>query len=127
MWTDSLLHEADAFTEELQSVSTGSWNVTPVDEDEVEQAASAMKSGQACGRDGVPPEVVKKFSCLVGLLALLFTVMVRHAVYPASWGIALIRSLVKTGKPKHLASSLRGIRLRNAFACCFGRVLDSRA
>ena len=48
-------------------------------------------------------------------------------VYPVTWGFALVRAILKPGKPIHEASSLRGIRLLSAFASWFGRVFDRRA
>eukprot|EP00973_Karenia_brevis_P014704 2006772-Karenia_brevis.AAC.1 len=42
------------------------------------------------------------------------------------WGTGLIRSLLKPGKPPHLATSLRGIRLLSRYAAWFSQVLDQR-
>eukprot|EP00973_Karenia_brevis_P087679 12159904-Karenia_brevis.AAC.1 len=52
--------------------------------------------------------------------------MLSMCVYPTSWGVALIRAILKPGKPKDDVSSLRGIRLLGSLASWFGRVLDKR-
>jgi len=59
--------------------------------------------------------------------AVFFSVMMMYGVYPAQWGVALVRALLKQGKPKHLASSFRGTRLLTSLASWFGRVFDERA
>ena len=46
-------------------------------------------------------------------------------MYPSAWGLALIRSFVKAGKPFDSVSSLRGTRLLCSMAIWFGRVLDA--
>eukprot|EP00973_Karenia_brevis_P006185 842674-Karenia_brevis.AAC.1 len=48
------------------------------------------------------------------------------AVYPTQWGVALIKSMVKPGKPADATTSLRGIRLLSRMSSWFGRVLDNR-
>ena len=58
---------------------------------------------------------------------LLFSVMLRYGVYPLCWGSALVRAILKPGKPKDSTSSLRGIRLISAFASWFGRLFDKRS
>jgi hypothetical protein len=58
---------------------------------------------------------------------LLFSIMLRFGIYPLSWGCALVRAILKPGKPKKEASSLRGIRLISIFASWFGRIFDRRA
>ena len=53
--------------------------------------------------------------------------MLRFLVYPKALGLALIRSMLKPGKPPALTSSLRGIRLLNSLAAWFSQLLDQRA
>jgi hypothetical protein len=60
-------------------------------------------------------------------MQLLFSVIIKYGVYPLDWGVALLRALLKPGKPKDQPSSLRGIRLVNGMASWFGRVYDNRA
>ena len=59
-------------------------------------------------------------------MTLMFSVMTRFAVYPQALGVALIKSLLKPNKPKHLPSSLRGIRLLSSFDQWFGLLVDQR-
>ena len=56
-----------------------------------------------------------------------FSIMRRSAVYTHTLGIALIRTLVKPGKPSALVTSLRGIRLLCSTAAWFGQLINQRA
>ncbi len=98
----------------------------PCTEHEIETAALQGKSGRSPGHDGIPGDTVIGLPCLLPELCLIFTVMFRSCVYPTLWGIGLVRSLLKPGKPASSPSSLRGLRLLRSFASLFGRVLDKR-
>eukprot|EP00973_Karenia_brevis_P016439 2251762-Karenia_brevis.AAC.1 len=60
------------------------------------------------------------------MMQALLSIMMLTCVYPTSWGIALIRAMIKPGKPKDDVKSLRGIRLLCSMASWFGRVIDQR-
>eukprot|EP00973_Karenia_brevis_P062750 8725160-Karenia_brevis.AAC.1 len=57
-----------------------------------------------------------KIHCLQPLIILLFSVMLRAAVYPVAWGRALIISFLKPGKDAENMNGYRGIRLVSRFA-----------
>ena len=60
------------------------------------------------------------------MLTLIFSVMLRSCAFPTSWGLGIIRSLLKPGKLADSPSSLRGLRLLCSSASLFGRILDKR-
>eukprot|EP00973_Karenia_brevis_P044634 6181823-Karenia_brevis.AAC.1 len=92
----------------------------------MESSREKLRLGRAPGKDGIPTEIIKGLPCLLHVMQLLFTVMLTHAVYPTQWGIALVISLLKSGKtPKDMAN-YRGIRLISRFATWFGNLLDNR-
>ena len=64
--------------------------------------------------------------CLVLVISLLFSCILRSAVYPAQWGIELIFALMKPGKPPYLVTSMRGIRLLGRASAWLSQVLDRR-
>ena len=45
--------------------------------EEVWDAASSMKAGKAPGIDGIPPDVIKRMTCLTQMFAVLFSVMLQ--------------------------------------------------
>lgn len=95
--------------------------------EEISAARDRLRSGRAPGADGIPAEVIKRLSAIIAPITLLFTLMLRSATYPRSMGIALIRSLIKPGKPPGMVTSLRGIRLLCSMAAWFSHILDQRA
>ena len=86
-----------------------------------------MKPGKAAGEDGIPSDVIRNLPMLTLIMQSLFTIMLTHGVYPFAWGSALLRALLKPGKPKDETTSLRGLRLASSMASWFGRVFDRRA
>lgn len=55
--------------------------------------------------------------------------IILHSVtscYPTCWGVGLVVSLLRPGKPADKVTSLRGIRLLSRFAAWFGQVLGQR-
>ena len=95
--------------------------------EETDAARKRLRPGRAPGADGIPAEVIRHLSGLLVPMTLLFTVMLRSAVYPRALGVALIRSLVKPGKPAERVTSPRGIRLLCSTAAWLGQLLDQRA
>eukprot|EP00973_Karenia_brevis_P054323 7547789-Karenia_brevis.AAC.1 len=93
---------------------------------EVAEAANYIKTGRSAGHDGIPSDIIRECKPLFMSVYLIFNMMLRSCVYPSQWGIALIRSLLKPGKPPDKTASLRGIRLLCSLASWFGRVLDNR-
>jgi hypothetical protein len=69
---------------------------------EVEAARIRLKPHRAPGRDGMTTEAFKSLDCLSEIRVLLFSVMLRSAVYPTEWGIALIISLLVCSNPASL-------------------------
>eukprot|EP00973_Karenia_brevis_P054112 7517463-Karenia_brevis.AAC.1 len=100
---------AEISVADLRVFETACMECPPITHIEVDEAMADMKVGRAAGYDGIPADVIRHIDCLKNVLVLLFSIMLRSSVYPAMWGLALIRSLLKPGKPCDQASSLRGI------------------
>ena len=126
VWTATILQPAMEWCENLRRSPQASHDCPPVTMEETEESWRQMRSGKSPGPDGIPSDAIKNLPALIVLMQLLFTLMLHHAVYPLTWGSALLRALLKPEKPKNEASSLRGIRLINSLAAWFGRVLDQR-
>ena len=126
VWNDSLSGPASEWTDLLQGENVQVAN-PQASMDEVRLAGERLRPGRACGVDGIPSEVITKVSGLLPVITLLFSIMLQFAVYPKVFGVALIRAILKPGKPRNLPSSLRGIRLICSIASWFGQVLDQRA
>ena len=126
VWNDSISGPAKDWVDSLRSTDPSGTNPTST-EAEVNCAFKRLRSGRACGIDGIPSEVVTNIPSILPIVTLLFSVMLRLAVYPKVFGTALIRAILKPGKPRELPSSLRGIRLICSLASCFGQVVDQRA
>ena len=124
VWNDTLLTPADATVAELRQIRTKNDSSFKVSRNMVVNAKNRMKSHRAPGIDGIPAEVHKKVDCVTDFAMLLFSVMIKFLVYPKHWGTALIRSLLKPGKPADNPTSLRGIRLICSMASWFGQCLD---
>ena len=127
VWYNSLLEAASTWCGKLRT-TTMHINCEPVvTYAEAEECRRHIKVGKAAGPDGIPSDVVHNLPALTVVMHLLFSVMLRFGVYPLAWGVGLVRAILKPGKPKNMASSLRGIRLLSSFASWFGRVYDGRA
>ena len=124
VWIDTIKTQAETMVEKLRGVEFNGIDA-PTDE-EVEAGRKRLRPGRSPGLDGIPTDVIKNLDCLLPICTLLFAVMFRFAVYPKALGIAIIRSILKPNKPKHLPSSLRGIRLLSSFAAWFGQILDNK-
>ena len=59
-------------------------------EAEVDAARKRMRTGRSPGIDGISADVFRKLNSVVPLITLLFSVMLRFAVYPQAFGIAII-------------------------------------
>ena len=127
VWNERLSGPAMEWVEELRRSATVEGEMHSASQHEVRLARARIRSGRAAGHDGVPPDVLRGLPCLLPFAHMLFNVILRTTVYPTAWGIGLIRSLLKPGKPPGLTTSLRGIRLLSSMASWFGRVLDQRA
>ena len=78
---------------------------------EAEYGRILTKTGKAAGIDGIPSDAIRNLSVLTPVMCALFSLMLRMCIYPTSWGMALVRAIVKPGKTKHDVNNLRGIRL----------------
>ena len=123
VWNDSVHSIADTWVNEVLRAPTTLLHA-PVSEAEAEAARKRLRHGRTPGIDGIANDVVRKLDCLIPLMSLLFSVMLRFAVYPNTLGLAIIKSLLKPGKPKDQPSSMRGIRLLSCFTTWFGQVSD---
>ena len=126
VWSDNLLNIASSWCNWLRNSSLHVNCEPAITYEETEECRVNVRPGKAAGPDGVPSDVIRNLPALSTLMHLLFSLMFRFGVYPLCWGSAIIRAILKPGKPKHLASSLRGIRLLSSFAGWFGRVFDKR-
>jgi hypothetical protein len=125
VWNDSVSSISDHW---INDVLRKSRSCPPApSEAEVDTARKRLRPGRSPGIDGIPADILRKLDCIVPLATLLFSVMLRFALYPQALGVALIRALLKPGKPKDQPESLRGIRLLSSFAAWLGQLFDQRA
>ena len=108
VWKHDEKEQADAFVDELRQLDTNTLSMPAPTESEVSEARKRLKPGRSPGVDGIPSDVLRRLDCLLEPVTLLFSTMIRSAVYSRTLGIALIRSLVKPGKPPEDVTSLRG-------------------
>ena len=127
MWTTRLLGPATSWVDALRHSSCHLSCEPSVSYNEANNSRKDIKHGKSPGKDGIPSTAVKQLPSLTLLMHLLFSVMLQFGVYPVDWGIAIVRGLLKPGKPKNEASSLRGIRFLSSLAPWFGRIVDKRA
>jgi len=127
VWSDALLDPAKSWCDRLRETSVHIASEPRVAFKEAEECRKQVKPGKAAGKDGVPSDVIQNLPALTLVMHLVFSIMFTHAVYPVAWGTSLLRALLKPGKPKSAASSLRGIRLASSMASWFGRIFDKRA
>lgn len=125
VWMDAISSISEDWIEDVLQRSPSGLTAAAT-EAEVDAVRKRMRTGRSPGIDGISADVFRKLNSVVPLITLLFSVMLRFAVYPQALGIAIIRSLIKPGKPKDQPSSLRRIRLLNSLASCFGQLLDQR-
>ena len=116
----------DFWAEVLRGLPDSETVLPPATCEEVHAARKRLRPGRSPGADGIPAEVLRSLSSLLVPMTLIFNVMLRTASYPQSLGIALIRSLLKPGKPVDKVTSLRGIRLLCSAGAWFGQLLDRR-
>eukprot|EP00973_Karenia_brevis_P088275 12240407-Karenia_brevis.AAC.1 len=98
----------------------------PVSIDETKCAAHGLRPHRGLGIDGIPTDGLCKLGLVVTFMTLLTNLIFKTTSYPTRWGIGLVTSLLKPGKPPNKTSSLRGIRLLCRFAALMGRILDER-
>ena len=127
VWSDEQSRSAEQWVASLRDATPEDTTMTPFSPEEIKASRDRVKKGRAAGADGIPSDALHHLPCLVIFAQLLFNIIARSAVYPTSWGIGLIRSLLKPGKPADATSSLRGIRLLCSMASWLGQILDQRA
>ena len=127
VWNDSIHAPAVEWIEALRSWSPDADGNEAASTAELQAAAKRLRPGRAPGIDGVPADVISRLQGLLHVVTLLFSIMLKFSVYPATLGTAIIRGILKPGKPRNLASSLRGIRLLCSLAAWFGQIVDQRA
>ena len=127
VWTNQAADDAKAWCDWLRCSNLSEGAEPAVLHDEAEKSRVKMRPGKAAGKDGIPSDVIRNLPSLTLPLHMLFTLIVKFGVYPVDWGVALVRALLKPGKPKTEPTSLRGIRLVSGMASWFGRVFDNRA
>lgn len=100
---------------------------SPITEEELSQALSAMKTHKAVGRDGIPSEFYKTFKHLL-LRPLLDTCnnLLLTGTNPKTWNEAKIIVFPKPGRDSLLVSSYRPISLLNRDAKIFSSVMARR-
>lgn len=127
LWTDTRNSEAMDFVNYLRSCPMSGPLLPETSMAEVKSAADRLRCGRAAGYDGLSTDSWCKMHSVLLLMSKLFSLVLRSGVYPTSWGISLIASLLKPGKPATSAASLRGIRLLSRIAAWFGQAVDQRA
>lgn len=127
VWTFGRSSEAERFVDSLRQRSLAELGHLPCPSlDEIEHAAMRMRKGRSLGYDGLSTDILCKMSEVVNVFVLLCCVVFSTCTYPAAWGIGLISSLLKPGKPADQASSLRGIRLLSRLLAWLGQIIDAR-
>jgi hypothetical protein len=111
----------------------------PFSEDEVLTALLDVKSGKACGHDGIPAEFhkyaylefkmpggkVHKHYLLVPVLTRLFDSVFRSGTFPSCWNIGNIIPLHKKGSFDD-PNNYRGITVGSAISKVYAKVLNER-
>jgi len=126
VWDDSLMLHAEAFIQTLQTSPLNPSSSVAPSQQEMCESRDRLKVGRSPGIDGITCEICKHVPALTDFFQIMFGIMLKWAVYPQALGIALVRSILKPGKPISAPSSLRGIRLLSCVAAWFGQILDSR-
>lgn len=127
VWNDHEVEGAEEFVSSLRNLTPDHTVLPPITHEEILAGLKHLKEGRSPGKDGIPSDMLRQLPCIVLFANLLFNCVARSVVYPTEWGYALIRSLLKPGKPAESPASLRGIRLLSSMAAWFGKVLDMRA
>jgi hypothetical protein len=120
VWSVSEKENSERLVEWHRNEPYDSFAGDPVTPEEAATSLKRLHNGRAPGEDGIPAEVLTNLGSLLEVAVPLFTILLKACTYPSRWGPALIRALLKPGKPANLASSLRGIRLLNSWAAWFG-------
>eukprot|EP00973_Karenia_brevis_P005295 724560-Karenia_brevis.AAC.1 len=126
VWNTSCLEPAVNFVNLLRDMPMHGDALDAPSVEEVISAGKRLRGGRGLGIDGLPTDVLTKLPSAVLLVTSIFGIVFRYAVYPTRWGIGLIHSLIKPGKPPDDCNSLRGIRLLCRLASWLGQILDQR-
>ena len=127
VWTHHTTETAERWASELRNMGASEYDATPITHEEMEATQRKLKTGRAPGKDGIPAEISWYVPGVFQFVHLLFNNILRTMTYPTEWGIALVRSLLKPGKPADSATSLRGLRLLCTLAGWLSKVLDRQA
>ena len=117
-------------TDNEQYVQTSSQDETdlntPITEDEVREAIQKLKTGKACGPDGIPPDLYMcQAPIFVEYLVTLFNTVFHSGIYPDEWTKSMIFPLYKKGNANDV-NNYRGISLLNVLGKIFSHVLNAR-
>jgi ribosomal protein L39E len=97
-----------------------------INEREVISAVNKLKSGKACGLDGVLAEMLKSGAEItVPFMTKLFNVLFYKGIYPAEWAKAIIIPIHKKGNIDDV-DNYRGVALLSIVSKCYTTVLNTR-
>ncbi|GFR95244.1 hypothetical protein ElyMa_006269700 [Elysia marginata] len=70
----------------------------PISQVEIVRAIRKIKTGKACGPDGIPPELYKcEFCLMIDYLIVLFNTIYESGIYPKEWTNSMIFPLHEKG------------------------------
>ena len=101
VWSTRILDCATRWVARLRLTSLHTNCEPDATYEETEDCRHGVRPGKSAGPDGIPSDVILHMPALSSLMYLLFSLMLRYGVYPVSWGTALVRALLKPGKPKN--------------------------
>jgi len=93
--------------------------------DEIRKCVNKLKTGKACGHDGIPNEILK---CrhITDTLHTLFNMCFRSNKIPRNWNKIIIKPIPKKGKDPRIPGNTRGINLISNVAKLYTGILNSR-
>jgi len=98
----------------------------PITHNEIREAIRKLKSGKACGVDGIMAEMLKlSGESTVEFMHKLFNTVFNEGIYPVEWQKAMIVPIFKKGD-QHKPDNYRGISLLSLVSKCYTSILNKR-
>ena len=111
---------------EDESVELSSTLDQKISEDEVAKSIRNLKSGKACGLDGILADMLKAGGReVIVFLTKLFNCIFDLGYYPEEWAKAIIIPIYKKGNTD-LVDNYRGVSLLSIVSKCYTSILNQR-
>lgn len=115
-----------AATVKMPFTKSGSFFMTPTDEDEVGKLIADMKPDSAPGMDQCTPKLIKQMrEVLLGPITHIFNLSLSSGTFPESWKTAIVTPILKSGD-KSNPSNYRPISLLTIFAKLLEKLVNKR-